>query len=217
MRLVPIAVFGLWSRCDCVGAMRACCCSLVQLRQGCLRASASLGSFSQLCVACFVAMAVASFMSPHVSVAFGAVVHVLALRAHVLQPRGAELGGKRSIGQAAVADMKGAFAGYQERDDWIERARQSAVLASCAASTASVCSGLRCWVAFAQTVLLKPKGKEFPPSVAELMAWSNLFRCARFVPPFLRESSFLLRACFQVIWELSRICQNRLHVPAGVI
>ena len=45
-------------------------------------------------------MAVTSFMTPHVSVAFGAVVTELALRVHVLQSRGVELGGKRSIGHA---------------------------------------------------------------------------------------------------------------------
>ena len=42
-------------------------------------------------------------------------------------------------------------------------------------SVASMKSGIRTWVRFAQKVLHRT-GKELPPTIDELMAWSRLFR-----------------------------------------
>ena len=60
--------------------------------------------------------------------------------------------------------------------EWVERARVNAIAGCCPKSHASLFSGLRCWVAFAQRQL-KLRGREFPPKVPHLIAWSALFRC----------------------------------------
>ena len=66
----------------------------------------------------------------------------------------------------------------QETALWVVQARASALAGSCPRSHPSVLSGLRCYVAFAQTVM-HLSGHEFPPTVDTLLAWSALFRCSR--------------------------------------
>jgi hypothetical protein len=64
------------------------------------------------------------------------------------------------------------------RLEWMESARTSAILGACPRSRGSVVSGLRCWIGFAHEVL-HLRGREFPPTLAGLQAWSVLFRCSR--------------------------------------
>ena len=65
----------------------------------------------------------------------------------------------------------------EQRRTWIEGARTQALLGSCPRSIASFKSGLRCYMNFASDVL-GMHGRELPPSVEGLLAWSGLFRCA---------------------------------------
>ena len=59
---------------------------------------------------------------------------------------------------------------------WVEQARIKAILGSCPKTRQSALSGMRCWCTFAQNVL-DLKGREFPPPLDGLLAWSTLFRC----------------------------------------
>ena len=56
-----------------------------------------------------------------------------------------------------------------DRLKWLADARMEAILGSCCASLASVKSGIRCYLAFAEKLLLKV-GKKLPPTVDELLA-----------------------------------------------
>ena len=63
-----------------------------------------------------------------------------------------------------------------ERDCWLHQARMSALLGSCPKSHSSFLSGLRCYVGFAIKFDCM-KGRELPPTVEILLAWSESFRC----------------------------------------
>ncbi len=70
---------------------------------------------------------------------------------------------------------------FLRRERVVCNGRLQALLGSCPHSHKSFQSGLRCYVAFAVEVLGLP-GRELPPTVASLMAWSTLFRCVGTVP-----------------------------------
>ena len=70
------------------------------------------------------------------------------------------------------------ISGYKESKDFVEKARIGAIVGSCPKSLPSVVSGIRCWCAFATKALLLG-GRELPPTVDGLVAWSSCFRCAR--------------------------------------
>ena len=59
---------------------------------------------------------------------------------------------------------------------WLADARMEAILGSFCASLASVKSGVRCYLAFAEKVLFKV-GQKLPPKVDELLAYSMHFTC----------------------------------------
>ena len=61
---------------------------------------------------------------------------------------------------------------------WVEQARMSALVGSCPLSHKSVVSGLRCYVDFVHE-MFDLRGREFPPTVEILLAWSTLFRHER--------------------------------------
>ena len=61
-----------------------------------------------------------------------------------------------------------------ERNLWLETARTEAILGSCPKSLPSVASGIRAWLAFAADIL-GLRGREFPPTVQGLLAWSSVF------------------------------------------
>ena len=65
----------------------------------------------------------------------------------------------------------------EDRSRWVAKARVEALVGGCQKSLPSVKSGLRCYMAFASTVLRKPR-RSLPPSVDDLLAWSMTFRCA---------------------------------------
>lgn len=77
----------------------------------------------------------------------------------------------------ALKRLTGAFSEGASKVEWLEQARLQALLGSCPHSHKSFQSGLRCYVAFAVKVLGLP-GRELPPTIASLLAWSTLFRCA---------------------------------------
>ena len=58
---------------------------------------------------------------------------------------------------------------------WVEKARTGSLLGSCPDSHKSFNSGTKAWAAFAGEVL-QLEGKEFPPPLNGLLAWSALFR-----------------------------------------
>ena len=62
--------------------------------------------------------------------------------------------------------------------EWVDNARNLAILGSCPKSLPSVRSGLRCWFNFAKEALGR-EGSELPPSLDGLLAWSMTFRCDR--------------------------------------
>ena len=76
----------------------------------------------------------------------------------------------------ALKKLKGDFTDGAGRAEWLEQARLQALLGSCPNSHKSFQSGLRCYVAFAVNVL-GLSGRELPPTIASLLAWSTLFRC----------------------------------------
>ena len=62
--------------------------------------------------------------------------------------------------------------------EWVDNARNLAILGSCPKSLPSVRSGLKCWLRFAREALGR-EGRELPPSQDGLLAWSMTFRCDR--------------------------------------
>ena len=58
---------------------------------------------------------------------------------------------------------------------WVDKARTASLLGSCPDSHKSFNSGTKAWAAFACEAL-QLKGKEFPPPLDGLLAWSALFR-----------------------------------------
>jgi hypothetical protein len=61
---------------------------------------------------------------------------------------------------------------------WAESARISALLGSCPLSHKSFLSGLKCWIAFANSTL-GLTSNELPPTLNGLISWSVLFRSPR--------------------------------------
>jgi len=79
----------------------------------------------------------------------------------------------------------------KDRASWIANAKLQAILGSCPKSHASVLSGIRCYIAFAEKVL-KIEGEVFPPSREGLLAWSISFRCHG---TFCNYLSYVQTAC----------------------
>ena len=59
---------------------------------------------------------------------------------------------------------------------WVRQARTNALLGSCPKSKASLRCGARNYISFAENMLDMP-GRELPPTVDGLLAWSTTFRC----------------------------------------
>ena len=74
-------------------------------------------------------------------------VEVLASGIH-LRPPSINVGPAEAIRRVRFGDM-----GVAGRNEWFESARLGAVLGGCQRSTKSLCSGLRCYVAFVGTSL----------------------------------------------------------------
>ena len=79
---------------------------------------------------------------------------------------------------AALKKLKWGANQQVAREAWVRDARMAAILGSCPRSHKSALSGLRCYMKFCEKVL-HLGGREFPPSVESLLAWSALFRCSR--------------------------------------
>ncbi len=75
----------------------------------------------------------------------------------------------------ALKRLKANMEGDGERLEWLARAKVEAILGSCPRSLKSVASGMRAWIAFADEVL-GMRGREYPPSLSALLAWSLIFR-----------------------------------------
>lgn len=80
-----------------------------------------------------------------------------------------------------------------------------AIIGSSKRSVASVRSGLLCWVNFAGRVMGKV-GRELPPSLDGLLAWSNLFRCSATFGNYL---SHVRLAC-----EIARVSTDVFDHPS---
>jgi hypothetical protein len=76
----------------------------------------------------------------------------------------------------AMKRLFGELPNNEAKRQWVEGARLKAIMGSCAKSHKSVLCGMRCWCKFAQRVL-NLKGREFPPPLDGLLAFSTLFRC----------------------------------------
>ena len=75
----------------------------------------------------------------------------------------------------AIKKLRNDFAEGTSKTTWFEQARLQALLGSCPHSLRSFQSGLQCYVAFAVNVLVLA-GRELPPTVANLLARSTVFR-----------------------------------------
>jgi hypothetical protein len=80
--------------------------------------------------------------------------------------------------RAVIDELAKSFPTDHARECWIEEARLAAIIGSCARSKRETKCGMRCWIAFARSVL-GLKGSVWPPSEEGLLAWSNTFRCAQ--------------------------------------
>ena len=74
-----------------------------------------------------------------------------------------------------VQEIAATLGDRRAKQDWAEKARLSAILGSCPRSHKSMLSGARCWISFAH-IVLQIEGKEFPPPLSGLLAWSCVFR-----------------------------------------
>ena len=77
----------------------------------------------------------------------------------------------------AAKRFKDSLPTVEQQRAWAESARIQAIMDGCRKSLPSVRSGVRCYIAFAKTLLGKRVGDIFPPSVDDLLAWSTCFRC----------------------------------------
>ena len=75
----------------------------------------------------------------------------------------------------AVKRLQNVLENESDRALWIEEARVAALLGGCRRSLNSFRSGLRCWMEYAG-VVLRLRGRELPPPLNGLLAWSTLFR-----------------------------------------
>ena len=96
--------------------------------------------------------------------------------------------------RAVIDELAKSFPTDHARECWIEEARLAAIIGSCARSKRETKCGMRCWIAFARTVL-GLKGSVWPPSVEGLLAWSNTFRCAQTFSNYL---GYLRTGCLVV-------------------
>ena len=78
-----------------------------------------------------------------------------------------------------------------DRSGWLRNARVQAIAGSCPKSHASAISGIRAWKSFAVDILGRT-GNALPPTVAELLQWSRLFRDHR---TFKNYCSYVKLAC----------------------
>ena len=79
-------------------------------------------------------------------------------------------------GPAAVCKrLRSELESSESKRIWIQLAKTSAILGNCDRSRNSILSGIRCYMRFASEIL-EIGGREFPPSVEGLLAWSALFR-----------------------------------------
>ena len=76
--------------------------------------------------------------------------------------------------RGAVKRLQSQIADGTDVDVWLDAARNDAILDSCRLSMKSVRSGVRCYLAFLETVA--PRATPFPPRLDILMAWSTNFR-----------------------------------------
>ena len=79
--------------------------------------------------------------------------------------------------RGAAKRLKVTLTNQDEKREWIEKARLSALLGSSVKTHNSFLSGVRCYMNFADSIL-GLRDRELPPSVEGLLAWSTLFRCA---------------------------------------
>ena len=82
---------------------------------------------------------------------------------------------RHHVPMQALGELERHITCEEQRLLWLDRARINAIAGCCPKSHKSLISGIRCWIAFAQRVL-KLEGREFPPSVNDLLQWSALFR-----------------------------------------
>ena len=77
----------------------------------------------------------------------------------------------------AIRELSFNAASDDDKVQWVQKARLASILGSVSRSLNSTASGVRCWMHFASQIL-KLKGRELPPSVDGLLAFSCLFRNA---------------------------------------
>ena len=82
----------------------------------------------------------------------------------------------------------------ESRAAWVGRARLEALLGSCPKSSASFQSGARNYLGFAEE-MLNMRGKELPPTVDGIMAWSTTFQCHRTFTNYLGHVKLACALC----------------------
>ena len=76
---------------------------------------------------------------------------------------------------AALKRLMATTSSNAEKNEWVEKSRVGALLGSCPKSHDSLNSGTKAWIGFARHVL-NLEGREFPPPIEGLLAWSALFK-----------------------------------------
>ena len=84
--------------------------------------------------------------------------------------------------------------------DWRRMARVAAVMGSCPRSKSSFKSGLRHWITYIEITHGADMADKvaFPPSLEDVLAWSNTFRQAL---AFVTSPQYVLATC-QVLWHV---------------
>ena len=94
--------------------------------------------------------------------------------------------GFQGVGSSCVAggprrrtcELAAQLSSDESKVEWREQARMQAILGSCPRSIEKVKSGLRCWIDY-HAKLGNKSGPSFPPMIEDLMAYSNVFDCAK--------------------------------------
>ena len=80
--------------------------------------------------------------------------------------------------RARIIEVATELGSDKTKSMWREVARLEAILGSCPRSIEKVKSGLRCWFDFRKR-LGDPLSSSFPPSLTDLLAYANIFDCAK--------------------------------------
>lgn len=114
---------------------------------------------------------------------------------------------------AAVKQLRLQDRTAEERQAWVESARLDAILGVCSRTIPSLKSGIRCYIAFVDS-LGGRRDAYFPPKLDDLLAWSTLFRSEGTLANYL---SFVRTACILVKAPVDVFCDPALARAKGSV